>query len=147
MSDYFMSLKPIAFRWNYGDDRKIRFGLGAQTAELRLKEHGYDPSDFAMIQHDELEVPSAAGLTDRYGLNYQEIQILTMVQTQINTRELVELTAWKNTTDTELAIIVQKQDEFTIKQNEQQILIEQLLDENAALKKRVAQLEEQNAAA
>lgn len=88
MSDYFMSLKPIAYRWNYGNDDKIHFGLGAQTAERSMIENGYDPSQFDMIQHDELEEPTTIGLTERYGITYQDFHMLTMMQTQKNTNEI-----------------------------------------------------------
>lgn len=140
MSDYFMSLKPIAFRWNYGTDRKIRFGLGAQTSERKLSEAGYDPSLFAMIQHDDLEEVSATGLTERYGMNYQELQMLTMMQTQKTTREfasfVVDFTEWKGTVDTDLAILINANESL----NEQvQDLREKLVKAN----QRIEELEEQ----
>lgn len=91
MSDYFMSLKPIAYRWNSGSDRRIHFGLGAQTAKASLEQSGYNPNDFSLIQHDVLDEVSATGLTDRYGMDYQGYNILTMAQTQKNTRELDDL--------------------------------------------------------
>lgn len=144
MSDYFMSLKPIAFRWNYGDDRKIRFGLGAQTSERKLSEAGYDPSLFAMIQHDELEVPSAAGLTDRYGLNYQEIQMLTMVQTQINTREIYTLKEWTDEISAEVASINKN---YASLEAQVQSLKEQLAEANNTIAQQGALIEKLQSAA
>lgn len=85
-SDFFMRLKPLAYRWLYGGSRKIHFGLGAQSTERSLLEAGYSPEDFGWIQHDVLESPTESGLLDRYGLNYQDIQILTMMQCQQNAR-------------------------------------------------------------
>lgn len=90
-SDYFMSLVPIVYRWNYGNDHKIHFGLGAQTSELKLIEAGYTPEDFSMVHHDVLEETSETGLTERYSMDYHSYNMLTMMQTQKNTREIETL--------------------------------------------------------
>lgn len=87
-SDYFMSLTPILYKWNYGVDNKIHFGLGAQTSELKLIEAGYSPEDFSMVQHDILEEVSETGLTERYSMDYHSYHMLTMMQTQKNTRDI-----------------------------------------------------------
>lgn len=103
LSDYFMSIKPIAFRWKYGNDKKIHLGVGAQTTERKMIEAGYDPSLFDMIQHDNLEVVSDSGLMERYGINYQDLNMLTMMQTQKNAREIqlinVDLSLFKDEQD------------------------------------------------
>lgn len=123
LSAYFMSLEPIAYRWNYGNDQRIHFGLGAQTAKRKLELAGYSADAFSLIQHDYLEEPSANGLTDRYSMDYQGYNILTMAQCQINTRDLTALKEWQLTTDIELAVITQKQDtqEARIRDLEQQL--------------------------
>lgn len=87
-SDLFMDVKPIMYRWKSGDDKQIHFGVGAQTLERQFKEYGYDPSQYAIITHCELEEPTPTGQTDRYGMNYQDLQMLTLMQTQKNTRDL-----------------------------------------------------------
>lgn len=103
LSDCFMSLEPIAFRWKYGNDKKIHLGVGAQTTERKMIEAGYDPSLFDMIQHDNLEVVSDSGLMERYGINYQDLNMLTMMQTQKNAREIqlinVDLSLFKDEQD------------------------------------------------
>jgi hypothetical protein len=91
MSNFFMSLKPIAFTWKSNDDGKIHLGIGAQTTEQKMINAGFDPNDFDLIQHDELEEKTALGLTERYGMNYQDLNMLTMMQTQKNTNELNQL--------------------------------------------------------
>lgn len=123
LSDYFMSIKPIAFRWKYGNDKKIHLGVGAQTTERKMIEAGYNPSLFDMIQHDDLEVVSDSGLRDRYGINYQDLNILTMMQTQKNGNDIIALKEWKLTTDIELAVFNQRQDtqEARIRDLEQQL--------------------------
>lgn len=91
LSDFYMSLKPKAFKWKDGDDKKIHFGLGAQTTEERMIKNGYNPDDFSLIRHDKLEEESALGLTDRYSMDYQAVNILTMVQTQKNVMAINEI--------------------------------------------------------
>lgn len=90
-SDLFMDIKPIAYRWKNSQDKQIYFGVGAQTLEQQFKEHGYDPSLYGIIEYNELEEPTLTGQTDRYGMNYQNLQMLTLMQTQKNTRELETL--------------------------------------------------------
>jgi hypothetical protein len=87
-SDLFMDIKPIAFRWKTGIDNQIYFGVGAQTLERQFKKHGFDPTLYSIIAHDELEEPTPLGLTDRYSMNYEGIHMLTLMQTQKNSRDL-----------------------------------------------------------
>lgn len=138
LSDCFMSIKPIAFRWKYGNDKKIHLGVGAQTTERKMIEAGYDPYMFDMIQHDDLEVVSDSGLRDRYGINYQDLNILTMMQTQKNGNDIIALKEWKLTTDIELAVFNQRQDiqEERIRELEQKIINLEL--ENERLKAALA---------
>lgn len=138
LSDCFMSIKPIAFRWKYGNDKKIHLGVGAQTTERKMIEAGYDPYMFDMIQHDDLEVVSDSGLRDRYGINYQDLNILTMMQTQKNGNDIIALKEWKLTTDIELEVFNQRQDiqEERIRELEQKIINLEL--ENERLKAALA---------
>lgn len=126
LSDCFMSLEPIAFRWAYGNDRKIHLGVGAQTTERKMIEAGYDPSQFDMIQHDELEERSVSGLMERYGINYQDLNILTMMQTQKTTREfttfLKGFKKWKDTVDVDLSLFEDEQ--VKLKEEVQNLKIE-----------------------
>ena len=138
LSDYFMSLKPIAYRWNSGNDRRIHFGLGAQTAKASLEQAGYNPEDFSLIQHDILDEVSATGLTDRYGMDYQGYNILTMAQTQKNTRDIMAINDWQKGVDVELACVSAKQEslEYRIAS-----LQEQLADANARIAEQAAEIE------
>lgn len=126
LSDCFMSIKPIAFRWKYGNDKKIHLGVGAQTTERKMIEAGYDPSQFDMIQHDDLEERSVSGLMERYGINYQDLNMLTMMQTQKTTREfttfLIGFKEWKDTVDVDLSLFKDEQDE--LKEEVQNLKIE-----------------------
>lgn len=143
LSDYFMSLKPIAYRWNSGNDRRIHFGLGAQTAKASLEQSGYNPDDFSLIQHDVLEEVSATGLTDRYGMDYQGYNILTMAQTQKNTRDIMVINDWQRGVDVELACVSAKQEslEYRIAS-----LQEQLAEANARIAEQAAEIEKLKAA-
>lgn len=138
MSDCFMSLEPIAFRWKYGNDEKIHLGIGAQTTERKMIEAGYDPSQFDMIQHDDLEVVSDSGLMERYGINYQDLNMLTMMQTQKTTRDLWKLQEWALSTDIELAVINQKQETQEARIRDLELQLADALLEIEQLKARIA---------
>jgi hypothetical protein len=90
-SDLFMDIIPIAYRWKSGKDPKIYFGVGAQTLKNLFYENGFDAESLGVIEYDELEEPTANGQTDRYGINYQNLQMLTLMQAQKNTREIESL--------------------------------------------------------
>lgn len=105
MSDFYMSLKPIAFKWKTGEDEKIHLGLGAQTTVQKMIDAGYNPEDFSLIQHDELEIVSDLGLTDRYGMEYNSAHILTMMQTQKNTRQIEEMKKHMEELENKLAAV------------------------------------------
>lgn len=88
----FMELRPIAFRWNRPDEEDIygiHFGLGAQTTEVSMNELGLSPN-LAFLQHDYFG-PDRNGRTDRYGIAYEEIQMLTMAVVQDHELEIREL--------------------------------------------------------
>lgn len=112
--EVFMSLEPKAFTWITGDDRKIHLGVGAQSAERCMERFGYNSNKFSMVQKDILESPSDLGLTDRYSMDYQFINMLTLAETQQNSRDIEDM----------------------------QVTIEYLLDENAKLKKRLKELKQ-----
>ena len=87
-----MELKPIAFRWDRPDEEDIygiHFGLGAQTTEASMNELGLSPN-LAFLQHDYFD-PDRNGRTDRYGIAYEEIQMLTMAVVQDHELEIREL--------------------------------------------------------
>ena len=94
-SKLFMDIKPIAYRWRSGKDPNIYFGVGAKSLEQLFIAHGFNPDELGLIEHNLLEEPAITGQTDRYGLNYQNLQMLTLMQTQKNARELENLTEWK----------------------------------------------------
>jgi hypothetical protein len=102
-SDLFMDIKPIAYRWKTGETKRIYFGVGAQTLANQFANHGMDYRNYAIVEYDELEEPTATGQTDRYGMNYQNLQMLTLMQTQKNTRELISVKEWQSETDIEMA--------------------------------------------
>lgn len=110
----FMGLQPKAFTWLTGNDHKIHFGVGAQSAERCLERYGYDSERFSMVQRDVLESPSDLGLTDRYSMDYQFINMLTLAETQQNSRDIEDM----------------------------QDKIDYLLDENAKLKKQLKELKQ-----
>ena len=123
-SGLFMSINPIVYRWKYGVDDKIHFGVGAQTLKRQFEEHGYDPSLYGIIEYDELEKPTSYGQTDRYSMNYQNLQMLTLMQTQKNTRELEEkdaiITNLKAQVETLWDIVMQMYHEsYVLKNNSQ----------------------------
>jgi hypothetical protein len=138
MSGCFMSLNPIAFRWKHDNERKIHLGVGAQTTERKMIEAGYDPSQFDMIQHDDLEVVSDSGLMERYGINYQDLNMLTMMQTQKTTRDLWKLQDWALSTDIELAVINQKQETQEARIRDLELQLADALFEIEQLKARIA---------
>ncbi len=72
----FMSLEPIKYRWKYGNDKKVRLGLGAQTTEKKMLELGITDSD--IIQHDYFDEPSSNGMTDRYGMDYIAVAMMAV---------------------------------------------------------------------
>lgn len=79
-TDLFMSLQPIAFKWKNSTDNKIHLGLGARDTERKINSFGYKSSDFNLVHSGE-----------QYSMNYQEVQMLTMVQTQKNIAKINEL--------------------------------------------------------
>lgn len=114
LHEVFMSLEPKAFTWITGNDHKIHLGVGAQSAERCLEHCGYNPNKFSMVQKDILESPSNLGLTDRYSMDYQFINMLTLAETQRNSRDIEDM----------------------------QATIEYLLDENVKLKKELKELKQ-----
>lgn len=97
----FMSLEPISYRWRFGEDKRIRFGIGAQSAYQRLADAGFDPNDYSMVNYD-VNTASKSGYKDQYSVDYQFVDMLTMMQTQKNTREIERLIIWKNDNDFQL---------------------------------------------
>lgn len=90
----FMKLKPILFKWKDENiDTDIHFGLGAQTTEQFALECGIAPDEIAAIEHTVWDEPSPRdGRTDRYGMGYDEIHMLTIpvVQEHEKRIELLE---------------------------------------------------------
>lgn len=125
-SDFYMSLTPTAFKWKTGTDHKIHLGIGAQTAVARMGERGYDALDYSLIQYDRLEEVSELGLIDRYGMDYQFVNMLTMMQTQKTTREFTTFVTafkeWKDTVDVDLSLFKDEQD--NLKEEVQNLKIE-----------------------
>lgn len=75
----YMQLKPILFKWkDERIDTNIHMGLGAQTTEKSAISCGIIPSEIGMIEHDYWDEPSNDGRIDRYGINYQEIAVMTV---------------------------------------------------------------------
>lgn len=75
----FMSLKPILYKWkNERIDCKTHIGLGAQTTEKSAISCGIIPSEIGFIEHDYWDEPLKDGRVDRYGMNYQEIAVMTV---------------------------------------------------------------------
>lgn len=89
----FTMLKPIAYRWKDADegDTGIRLGIGAQTTEASAREAGLSADEFTAVTHDALEETSALGLNDRYGVDYQQIGILTLLMAQKCVSEIKQI--------------------------------------------------------
>ena len=105
--DLFMKLEPIMFTWkddNF-DNSKVHIGLGAQTTEKHAYECGISNNEIAAIQHDYFD-PDKNGNTDRYGINYSEIQMLTLAVTQDNVDEINALKSRIEELENQLAILL-----------------------------------------
>ena len=88
----FMKLEPILFIWNRpgDDDPFIHFGLGAQTTEKHARECGIMESEIAAIEHTYFPKNPEDGRTDRYGMAYEEIHMLTMAVVQDNVKDIID---------------------------------------------------------
>ena len=62
-------------------------GLGAQTVERYATSCGISLDELAAVDHSYFSLDEN-GRTDRYGLAYEEIHMLTMAQCQINTKDI-----------------------------------------------------------
>lgn len=121
--DVFMELSPILYRWKDFDKDIIHMGLGAQSVERTLWNHGLTIKEFGSVEHADWsnsDIVTEDGRTDRYGMNYAELSVLTMAVVQSHEKRLNTI-EYSNET--------------------QETVINQLLDENALLKKRIEQLE------
>lgn len=114
-----MSLRVISYTWK-DDDSKIHVGVSAQQTEKALVSCGFNPDTFGALEHDFWDIPHADGRTDRYSVNYDEIEMLMLPVVQEHEKRLGDI-EYSNET--------------------QETVINQLLDENASLKKRIEQLE------
>lgn len=86
---FYMTLEPILYRWkDRGVDAKIHVGLGAQRTERSALACGIASAEIGMIEHDFWSEPSRDGRTDRYGMNYQEVAVLTVPIVQEHERRL-----------------------------------------------------------
>lgn len=90
--ELFMKLKPITFTWKDSDDTSIHYGLGAQTTEETALSCGISENEIAAIEHSYWDEPSKDGRTDRYGMIYEEIQMLTIPVVQDHENKINTLT-------------------------------------------------------
>lgn len=75
----YMTLETILYRWKDENiDNKVHIGLSAQQTERKAIEYGILPSENGMIEHDYWSEPDKDGRVDRYGMNYQEVSMLTI---------------------------------------------------------------------
>lgn len=87
--DMYMDLKPILYRWKDGDDQiSIHAGIGAQTTEKIAASHGLYENDLAILHHEFWDEPNENGRTDRYGVNYGELSVLSIPIVQNHEREI-----------------------------------------------------------
>lgn len=88
----FMKLKPIIFTWkDENADKDVHFGLGAQTTRRFAEECGITMHEIAAIEHGVWDEPSPKdGRTDRYGMAYDEIHMLTIPIVQTHEITLTE---------------------------------------------------------
>lgn len=88
----FMKLEPILFIWDRpgDDDPFVHFGLGAQTTERHARECGITECEIAAIEHTYFPKNPEDGRTDRYGMAYEEIHMLTMAVVQDNVKDIID---------------------------------------------------------
>ncbi|MCC8047303.1 MAG: tail fiber domain-containing protein [Clostridiales bacterium] len=93
----FMKLRGVNYMWRNYDPNdpvthdRIHCGLIAQEVEEACTEVGLDAMSFATLCHDELEVPTYDGRTERYGLAYSELHGLEIHMIQKNVNAIDEL--------------------------------------------------------
>lgn len=103
--DVFMDLKPILYTWKDFDDNATHMGLGAQTVEETLLRYGLTLKDFGAVEHDAWDNSSIDfedGRTDRYGMNYAELSVLTIPIVQSHEWTIAEHTEHFVTVDNRL---------------------------------------------
>lgn len=87
--DMYMDLETILYRWKDGDDQvSVHAGIGAQTTERIAASHGIYDKDLAILYHEYWDEPNEDGRTDRYGVNYGELSVLTIPIVQNHERRL-----------------------------------------------------------
>lgn len=105
---FFSEAEPVLYRWRYGDDKRIRVGIGAQSAEAALKASGLSLQQYAGIEHDYFDAPTANGLTDRYSMDYTMYCLLASEQTKRNTRAIDALKSEHLSHDAQIASLQQQ---------------------------------------
>lgn len=126
----YMQLAPIVYRWKDDQDTKVHIGLGAQTTERSAQLCGITDTEMGMIMHDYWDEPSADGRIDRYGMNYQEIAVLTVPIVQEHEKRL-------NSFDIEFASVERRQD---TQEAQIESLQEQLSDARIRLAEQAAEI-------
>lgn len=75
----FMDIDTIMYRWkDTRVDNKVHLGCGAQSVENAAIACGITPTENGMIDHDYWDEPNEEGRTDRYGMAYAELAVLTV---------------------------------------------------------------------
>lgn len=109
--EFFENTNPILYRWKYDDDKRIRIGIGAQSAEKNLISSGLSLEDYAGIDHNYFDKPTDNGLTDRYSMDYTMYCLLAAEQSKRNKKKI-------NSLESELSIYKARSDSLQTQLNE-----------------------------
>ena len=90
VSDFFMELKPVEFRYDSGEttgDKKKHFGMIAQDVEKSMYAHRLEPEKYGLLT----EIQSSEDKNTYKGLNYTEFIPMCIKMIQDQQREIEEL--------------------------------------------------------
>lgn len=84
-----MALKPIEYSFVHTPGKK-HFGLGAQTTEATLADHGFG-EEYSIVEHSYYDEEDSYGRHDTYNMNYTEVAMLAIPVIQDQQREIEAL--------------------------------------------------------
>ena len=85
----YMNMSPIMYRWkDASNDKKVHLGLGAQSTEKEAGFCGITEDELGFVNHEYWDKADDDGRSDGYGMNYQEISVLTVPIVQEHERRL-----------------------------------------------------------
>ena len=96
-----MKLKVISYTWK-DDGKEIHVGISAQKTEDALISCGFNPDNFAALEHAFWDIPHSDGRTDRYAVNYSEIAMLMLPVVQSHESQIATIELWKDSVEYQL---------------------------------------------